>query len=1359
MPESAAAERAANGGAAGDVSVPESSAAEDSRRRKKQQQELWELRQRLKGCEFPVEEAAGLASFYDVCLCVGPATDMVAAGPSPALPAALVECAGAVPCLKGVTFSAWNPPPAQRRLCGDLFYLEVRTLDDGVLHVTATPAGFYINAINNGNFDPAPAPVPCFSHELVTCLLTAAPSFRKAWVTALAAAAAAAQQADSADEVIAAMVAEGRLDSSTVTLQWNIPAALGTTLPAAARVSPGAASWSVEGHMADPNRAEEDLSNGFGMDERGALRDWNDEHQGVRDLPRGCLEEGEAGAGGGGEDGSADGSGEGAGKKSPGAEGAADGDGDGALRCRMLYRVLSEFHQAAVQGAVAIVHGFVSPINLMEPARTHVFVYNNIFFSYAVDSRDAFRAVVGDVAAHKAAALDLAGVVALNRLDLPQLNTLATSVVDYRGHRLIAQSVIAGILQGDQASRLIFGAVEHTQELKTDAALLDALRAAGRRLFIAERAVPRVPMPPPSSPPTGEPTCASAGASPQNGLGPVSAAAAKEKAAATGNNTVPICGPMELKGIKGADERRYVLDIVRLTPRDANWVRGPKGTGVWDAWLRARGDRWAGGGRGDLGEAQWERVNAEYNAVLRPELVMAFVRQQLQVWRRDRHLALITRKQEEQRRQQLKEQRQLQQRQKKNSGAAGGDKAAAAAAAAATAAAAAAEAVESGAAAAAAAALGLTDADVVSIQADEAALLADLALNINVFMPYPAAADLAVEAADERRVTAAATMMWEQIIPALTLEAKRGAFMPLDGRQLTSTLHSAGVNCRYMGRLAALALEEEAADMAVAVANRQRRYSMPLYWLELLEVEMVARGAKHRLAALLRATPRAVAVPGPTVTAFLNCLVGTPAVGMPAVGTPAVGTPSAGAGAALGAANTAVTANGSSDDGGAIRNSSGGGSTKKTNGKKVVGKDRGAAVVAVPLQLAPPPPLDHVSLWAAIAEEVQDRFRYKLTIWGPHLADLPAAKRAHRLPLLRRFCEQTGARVLSRRYDFSVPEPFGLTDVIDLAPVAKSCLPTEPSLAATAAADAARAHLSAGSVGPAYHLALQAVNILQGVCGGLHETAASATALAAIAAAAAGDASVAVNHGMRALALNEQAVGFDSVQSTQCHSHLATFYQQAGSMDKAIVHLRALCYLVALMAGPNHPELSAAYYRMGQAYQEIGHMPMAMRCMQHALQLESSDLDENASILRSVAELLGASARFKEALQMEKRAYSMLRALYGDGDPRVQKSALAMERLTERAVEEANKQHRARLTQGASPAPAAAAAAAGASVPVAAGGGGGVPPGGAAHSLQDDAERGAEREGVEKRRGKGRKKNKSKAGVAAAAAAAAAAAK
>ena len=49
-------------------------------------------------------------------------------------------------------------------------------------------------------------------------------------------------------------------------------------------------------------------------------------------------------------------------------------------------------------------------------------------------------------------------------------------------------------------------------------------------------------------------------------------------------DTVEMANAVEVKGIMGADGRRYMLDIMRLTPRDANHVPGDMGgTGNWEA--------------------------------------------------------------------------------------------------------------------------------------------------------------------------------------------------------------------------------------------------------------------------------------------------------------------------------------------------------------------------------------------------------------------------------------------------------------------------------------------------------------------------------------------------------------------------------------------------------------------------------------------------------------------------------------------------------------------------------------------------------------------------------------------------------
>lgn len=68
--------------------------------------------------------------------------------------------------------------------------------------------------------------------------------------------------------------------------------------------------------------------------------------------------------------------------------------------------------------------------------------------------------------------------------------------------------------------------------------------------------------------------------------------------------------------------------------------------------------------------------------------------------------------------------------------------------------------------------------------------------------------------ADEALAREAAQYLWDVAIPFVTVEVKRGSVCPLDCAELAQTLHGSGINMRYMGRLAAAAVEEEAEDAA-----------------------------------------------------------------------------------------------------------------------------------------------------------------------------------------------------------------------------------------------------------------------------------------------------------------------------------------------------------------------------------------------------------------------------------------------------------------------------------------------------------------------------------------------------------------
>ena len=80
------------------------------------------------------------------------------------------------------------------------------------------------------------------------------------------------------------------------------------------------------------------------------------------------------------------------------------------------------------------------------------------------------------------------------QLGVDKLYTLATSVVDYLGVRLVAQSIIPGILQGDQQSRLMYGSVEAGAKLKAKSEMRELLQPVAKQMFLTERKVPICPI-------------------------------------------------------------------------------------------------------------------------------------------------------------------------------------------------------------------------------------------------------------------------------------------------------------------------------------------------------------------------------------------------------------------------------------------------------------------------------------------------------------------------------------------------------------------------------------------------------------------------------------------------------------------------------------------------------------------------------------------------------------------------------------------------------------------------------------------------------------------------------------------------
>jgi len=1073
--------------------------------------------------------------------------------------------------IKSICESGWNAPPTARSLQGDLLYLEVVTAAEGVHQITCTGAGFYINRSSRSNFDARPAAKPCFHHELLHTLFAAFPLLSKSWTAQqerLAAAMASSTRVTRPLDQSATLFAQGRPDAFMVQKQWNVPATAGVAAAAS---------------IYDAGSAQDAIGARFGIEPAGPPREWNEDLQTSRGIP--------------GVD-----------------------QNQRLLRSKITSKTMADFRVACEAAVVAIVEGHIMPFNPMDDASSHVYLHNGIFFSGAVDTKDTFKLAQGEVACRKYAAHDLKNQRRVQALEIPGLHTVVQMLVDYKGHRLLSQTVIPGVLSASgNASRLMVGAVEQGQRLhvKTDAFAI--LQELGKRTGMAERNVPTMP----SGPKVAQtPTPGSA-----YGLGlgleePVSAIRIDEddELVSADAASVPHVGPLEGKLIKGSDGRVYVLELTRLTPRDANYIAADQGgTGLVSGVVD-----------GDLASAY----------LLRPELLSAFKIS-------EREAA-----------QQVVVQRYMAEEQERK------EKLTAALAAEAKAKPADAVAIDP------AVPNPLELEYTVQQTKSSTAMLAEVAavdkvvsekqleINPNVFFAQIAAdVDPAVVKQDEATARQLATFLHDVVCPALTAAVRKGdRAAPLDCAAAARLMHDSGINMRYLGRLAALAREEERTSVERRTQGTVSVYGMPGYWRDLLEAEMVARSVKTLLNSMFAKDAAMRECPAPTVAAVLSAILGT--------GEPDI-VPEGGASAGTDASAAKV-----------------GGKSKKNKSKNKGAKTESGDVDGV---ITVPAAHNAATSAAEVLDSIdvllKSRFMYSLkdiqtTTIGDYNAKRaenaeaipdsvgggPLGLRLSRLLVLRRICQQCGLRVVSRTYTWTGAACVRADDIAGLVPRVKSCEAPMVSPDASALLVSSSDFLKKGELNDAYRAAQEALQLLTQIVGPVHSATAEANEALASILATAGDNAMALVMHQKNLMAWVQLKGYDSPEAINAHLQCAAFHTELGSVAEAMPHLLAARYGVELVGTMKHPMIVQVIQKVAEnmAVSPNYEPNTVYQLLAHARDLCSS-LVYKAYFGIMLAGILRNLNFFEDAIAEMKKAYELLSATFGPADERVME---AKEQLT-----------------------------------------------------------------------------------------------
>lgn len=370
--------------------------------------------------------------------------------------------------IKSLIVSQWNPPPHHLRQRGHLLYLQLTTNEGDQHHITASTSGFFLNKSSSNKFDPLPrtAPKNLSAHSLLTLISLLSPSFDKTFLEL--------QKSNGQKDLLTTFPFQNAVPANP----WLIPAAFAQ----------------ASQHHPDATRSQEAYLLG-GVDGAENLRDWNEEFQTTRELPRDALQ-------------------------------------DRVFRERLTSKLFADYNDAAAKGAVAVARGEVAPLNPTEGKDAQIFIYNNIFFSYGCDGVQTFASEGGDEAARVAVGKDVAGVKAVNQLDINGLFTPGTVVVDYLGKRIVAQSIVPGIFKQREPGehQIDYGGVEGRDTVTENEAFVPVFEKLSKALRVKKH--------------------------------PVWDKDGKRH---------DLEGSVETKGLLGTDGRKYVLDLYRVTPLDVAW--------------------------------------------------------------------------------------------------------------------------------------------------------------------------------------------------------------------------------------------------------------------------------------------------------------------------------------------------------------------------------------------------------------------------------------------------------------------------------------------------------------------------------------------------------------------------------------------------------------------------------------------------------------------------------------------------------------------------------------------------------------------------------------------------------------------
>ena len=481
----------------------------------------------------------------------------------------------------------------------------------------------------------------------------------------------------------------------------------------------------------------------------------------------------------------------------------------------------------------------------------------------------------------------------------------------------------------------------------------------------------------------------------------------------------------------------------------------------------------------------------------------------------------------------------------------------------------------------------------------------DIRFNVDILSPGVRHGDSPEVLEKDRKLVAdCAAFLVGVAIPRMVRDCVQLVATPVDGDSLKQVLHERGINMRYLGKVAEVASPRDDLDHIV----------------RLCVMEMIVRVARRRYNQMLQeTTPTKLSA---SIVHFLNCLFGE--VDQPKEHQ--------------GVEETKKK-------------------SKKRKGHRSV-QESEAAYLKLSTQ----------SLWSTIVDEIAWHYRYKLTY--PKLSAVCSALHMQRTSLLRQFCRKTGTQLLLKEYDLSTKQPFTEDDVISMFPVVKhtNFRPTE----GVALLELGQVKLRGGQVRLAHDFLLEALQLFIRIYGPMHLDIANCYRSMAKVCYILGDTPLALGYQHKATLIMERVMGVDHPNTVATYINLALYCHDAKQTGVALRLLYRARYLLVLMYGDGHPELAACDTNLALILHSQGDHMTSVRYLKSALGIHERYSGKD-SLQTAIGHHLVARAEsfigdFRAALQHEKAAHTIYSSKLGPDHEKTKESSECLKQLTERAV-------------------------------------------------------------------------------------------